>query len=138
MTDSFLRQLNEEVNFFVEERDWDVFQTPKNLSMALIVEAAELVEHFQWMRPEESDSLTNDKKTKVAEELADILIYTVRLADRLGLDLEQSAKDKLTKHAPFLLVANSFLKYPPIIESTFERWDTLSENKKFSVYLARR
>mgnify|MGYP000022797361 FL=1 len=50
----------------------------------------------------------------------------------------RTAKDKLTKHAPFLLVANSFLKYPPIIESTFERWDTLSENKKFSVYLARR
>ena len=98
MTDSFLHQLNEEVNLFVEERDWGPFQTPKNLSMALIVEAAELVEHFQWMRPEESDSLTNDKKKKVAEELADILIYTVRLADRLGLDLEQSAKDKLTKN----------------------------------------
>ena len=98
MTNSFLFQLNEEVNFFVEERDWGLFQTPKNLSMALIVEAAELVEHFQWMRPEESDSLTNDKKKKVAEELADILIYTVRLADRLGLDLEQSAKDKLTKN----------------------------------------
>ena len=98
MTDSFLRQLNEEVNFFVEERDWGLFQTPKNLSMALIVEAAELVEHFQWMRPEESDSLTNDKKKKVAEELADILIYTVRLADRIGIDLEQSAKDKLTKN----------------------------------------
>ena len=98
MTDSFLRQLNEEVNLFVEERDWDLFQTPKNLSMALIVEAAELVEHFQWMRPEESDSLTNEKKRNVAEELADILIYTVRLADRLGIDLEQSAKGKLTKN----------------------------------------
>ena len=98
MTDSFMHQLNEEVNLFVEERDWGLFQTPKNLSMALIVEAAELVEHFQWMRPEESDSLTNNKKKKVAEELADILIYTVRLADRLGVDLEQSAKDKLTKN----------------------------------------
>ena len=98
MADSFLLELNEQVNLFVEERDWDVFQTPKNLSMALIVEAAELVEHFQWMQPEESDSLTDDKKKKVAEELADILIYTVRLADRLGLDLEQSTKDKLTKN----------------------------------------
>ena len=98
MTNSFLFQLNEEVNFFVEERDWDLFQTPKNLSMALIVEAAELVEHFQWMQPDESDSLTNDKKDMVAEELADILIYTVRLADRLGIDLEQSVKDKLTKN----------------------------------------
>ena len=98
MTDSFMHKLNEDVNLFVEERDWGLFQTPKNLSMALIVEAAELVEHFQWMRPEESDSLTNNKKKKVAEELADILIYTVRLADRLGVDLEQSAKDKLTKN----------------------------------------
>ena len=98
MADSFLLELSEQVNLFVEERDWDVFQTPKNLSMALIVEAAELVEHFQWMQPEESDLLTNDKKKKVAEELADILIYTVRLADRLGLDLEQSAKDKLTRN----------------------------------------
>ena len=98
MTDSFMHQLNEDVNLFVEERDWGLFQTPKNLSMALIVEAAELVEHFQWMRPEESDSLTNNKKKKVAEELADILIYTVRLADRLGINLEQSAKDKLTKN----------------------------------------
>ena len=98
MTDSFLQQLNEKVNFFVEERDWGAFQTPKNLSMALIVEAAELVEHFQWILPEESDSLANDKKKKVAEELADILIYTVRLADRLGIDLEQCAKDKLTKN----------------------------------------
>ena len=98
MTDTFLRQLNEDVNYFVEERDWDQFQTPKNLSMALIVEAAELVEHFQWMQPEDSESLTNDKKKNVAEELADILIYTVRLADRLGIDLEQSAKDKVTKN----------------------------------------
>ena len=98
MTDSFLYQLNEEVNFFVEERDWGLFQTSKNLSMALIVEAAELVEHFQWMQPEESDSLTNEKKRNVAEELADILIYTVSLADRIGIDLEQSAKDKLTKN----------------------------------------
>ena len=98
MTDSFLHQLNKEVNLFVGKRDWDLFQTPKNLSMALIVEAAELVEHFQWMQPEESDSLDNDKKKKVADELADILIYTVRLADRLGIDLEQSAKDKLTKN----------------------------------------
>ena len=81
MADSFLLELNEQVNLFVEERDWDVFQTPKNLSMALIVEAAELVEHFQWMGSEESDSLTDDKKKKVAEELADILIYTVCLSE---------------------------------------------------------
>ena len=98
MTDSFLRKFNEEVNLFVDERDWSRFQTPKNLSMALIVEAAELVEHFQWMQSKESDSLSTDKKTQVAEELADIFIYTVRLADRLGIDLEQAARGKLDKN----------------------------------------
>ena len=98
MTDSFLRQFKEEVNLFVKERDWSQFQTPKNLSMALIVEAAELVEHFQWMQPKESDSLSTDKKTKVAEELADIFIYTICLADRLGIDLEQAAQSKLEKN----------------------------------------
>ena len=98
MTTSFIPELTAQVNDFVAERDWEQFHSPKNLAMAMIVEAAELVEHFQWLQPEESDSLTNDKKKKVAEELADILIYTVRLADRLGLDLEQSAKDKLTKN----------------------------------------
>ena len=98
MMDSFLRQFKEEVNLFVDERDWGQFQTPKNLSMALIVEAAELVEHFQWMQPQESDSLSADKTTQVSDELADILIYTVRLADRLGIDLEQAARDKLEKN----------------------------------------
>ena len=98
MMDSFLRQFNEEVNLFVDERDWSQFQTPKNLSMALIVEAAELVEHFQWMQPKESDSLSADKTKQVSEELADILIYTIRLADRLGVDLEQAARDKLEKN----------------------------------------
>ena len=99
MIDSFLSQLNKDINLFVEERDWNQFQTPKNLSMALIVEAAELVEYFQWMQPEESDSLTIDKKSSVADELADILIYTVRLANRLGVDLEQATKEKLTKNS---------------------------------------
>jgi NTP pyrophosphatase (non-canonical NTP hydrolase) len=98
MTDSFLRQFKEEINLFVDERDWSQFQTPKNLSMALIVEAAELVEHFQWMQPEESDSLSTHKMKKVAEELADIFIYTVRLADRLGIDLEHAARGKLEKN----------------------------------------
>ena len=98
MADSFLNQFNEEVNHFVNERDWSQFQTPKNLSMALIVEAAELVEHFQWMQPKESDSLSSDKKVKVGEELADIFIYTLRLADRLEIDLQQAAQDKLTKN----------------------------------------
>jgi len=98
MADSFLQQLNAEVSHFVEERDWNQFHSPKNLSMALIVEAAELVEHFQWLQPEQSDTLTESKLAEVAEELSDILIYTVRLADRLGVDLELAALDKLAKN----------------------------------------
>ena len=98
MTDSFIAELNIEAKQFVEERDWNQFQTAKNLSMALIVEAAELVEHFQWMRPDESDSLTTRKKAEVGDELADILIYTVRLADSLDINLEKAAYDKMEKN----------------------------------------
>ncbi len=98
MVDSFLKQLNKEVTRFVEERDWNQFHSPKNLSMALIVEAAELVEHFQWLQSEESDMLTEGKRDEVAEELSDILIYTVRLADRMGVDLELATRNKLEKN----------------------------------------
>ena len=98
MTDSFIAELNIEAKQFVEERDWNQFQTAKNLSMALIVEAAELVEHFQWMLPDESDSLTTEKKLEVGDELADILIYTVSLADSLNINLEAAAYDKMEKN----------------------------------------
>ncbi len=98
MTDSFIAELNIKAKQFVEERDWNQFQTAKNLSMALIVEAAELVEHFQWMRPDERDALTTRKKVEVGDELADILIYTVRLADSLDIDLEAAAHDKMEKN----------------------------------------
>ena len=114
MSDSFLRQLNHDVNQFIKERDWEQFHSPKNLSMALIVEAAELVEHFQWLQPEESDELTESKLTEVAEELADILIYTVRLADRLGIDLELASRDKLAKNHrkyPVNKARGSYMKY---------------------------
>ena len=95
MTDSFIAELNIKAKQFVEERGWNQFQTAKNLSMALIVEAAELVEHFQWMRPDESDALTTRKKVEVGDELADILIYTVRLADSLDINLEAAAYGKM-------------------------------------------
>ena len=98
MADSFIAELNIKAKQFVEERGWNQFQTAKNLSMALIVEAAELVEHFQWMRPDESDSLTTQKKIAVGDELADILIYTVRLADSLDINLEEAAHAKMEKN----------------------------------------
>jgi dCTP diphosphatase len=90
-----LDQLKTRLRQFAEERDWDQFHSPKNLSMALIAEAAELVEHFQWLTEAQSASLSPDKLEKVEEELADILIYLVRAADKLGINLIEAAKNKI-------------------------------------------
>jgi NTP pyrophosphatase (non-canonical NTP hydrolase) len=86
---------------FVKEREWDVFHTPKNLSMALAGEAGELVEIFQWLTPEESFDVMKDPKKaiQIRHELADILYYTLRIADRLGVDLEESMINKLKENA---------------------------------------
>ncbi|KAA3622414.1 MAG: nucleotide pyrophosphohydrolase [Proteobacteria bacterium] len=84
---------------FVDERDWQGYQTPKNLAMAMIVEAAELVEHFQWLSAEQSEKPDSETRAGVAEELADVLIYLVRIADELGIDLAASAFNKLEKNA---------------------------------------
>lgn len=80
---------------FARERDWDQFHSPKNLAMALIAEAAELVEHFQWLTQEQSRTLTPDKHREVAMELADIQIYLIRLADKLDVDLITAANTKI-------------------------------------------
>ena len=80
---------------FADARDWDQFHSPKNLAMALIAEAAELVEHFQWMTQAQSQALEPDRRARVRLELADILIYLVRIADRLDMDLVQAARDKI-------------------------------------------
>jgi NTP pyrophosphatase (non-canonical NTP hydrolase) len=82
-----LEQIKARLREFAAERDWDQFHSPKNLTMALIVEAAELVEHFQWLKEEESAALPPDKLTEVEQELADIQIYLIRLADKLNVDL---------------------------------------------------
>lgn len=94
-TGDTLEGLRQRLAEFARERDWDRFHSPKNLSMALIAEAAELVEHFQWLSEEQSWQLGEDKRRAVAEELADILIYTVRAADRLGIDLVRAAREKV-------------------------------------------
>ncbi|MGH8119666.1 MAG: nucleotide pyrophosphohydrolase [Gammaproteobacteria bacterium] len=94
-----LEDLKTRIRRFAEERDWDQFHTPKNLAMALIVEAAELVEHFQWLSGEESGVLPADKKAEVEAELADILIYLVRIADKLDMDLYRAALQKLQHNA---------------------------------------
>ncbi len=80
---------------FAAERDWDQFHSPKNLSMALSVEVAELVEHFQWLTGEQSGSLSPEIHRQVAEEIADIQIYLVRLADKLGIDIDAAIKAKM-------------------------------------------
>lgn len=96
-TDS-LEQLRVRLAKFAADRDWDQFHSPKNLSMALIGEAAELTEHFQWLTEEQSKSLDPDKHKEVAEELADILIYLIRTADKLDVDLVKSVWKKIEKN----------------------------------------
>jgi len=84
---------------FAAERDWDQFHSPKNLAMALSVEAAELLEHFQWLSDAESSALGHETRAKVSEELADVLLYLVRLADKLDVNLALAASDKLKVNA---------------------------------------
>jgi dCTP diphosphatase len=83
---------------FVEDRHWQLYQSPKNLSMALIVEAAELVEHFQWETEESSRFPNEQKQQEIADELSDILIYSLRLADELKIKLGTHALDKITRN----------------------------------------
>lgn len=80
---------------FARQRDWEQFHSPKNLAMALIAEAAELVEHFQWLTESQSRQLDDDKRAAVRLELADILIYLIRTADQLDIDLIAAVRDKM-------------------------------------------
>lgn len=98
-----MEDLIQKLREFARERDWDKFHSPKNLSMALAVEVAELMEHFQWLTEEQSRNL--DKKTlgKVKEEIGDTQIYLARLADQLNIDPLVAANEKLAKNA---------IKYP--------------------------
>ena len=91
-----LEQLRRKLQDFAAARDWDRFHSPKNLAMALIAEAAELVEHFQWLNEEQSRQLDPAKLEAVSQELADILIYLVRTADKLDIDLIEAAGRKMT------------------------------------------
>jgi dCTP diphosphatase len=98
-----LVQLRDALRQFAAERDWDQFHSPKNLASALAVEAAELLERFQWLTEDESRNLSPPDLARVREELADVLNYLVRLADKLDVDLLEAARDKIGKNA---------LKYP--------------------------
>lgn len=84
---------------FAAQREWDQFHFPKNLAIALSVEVAELLEHFQWMPDRESAALPRGKRSEVREELADVLLYLIRLADKLEIDLVSAAVDKMVINA---------------------------------------
>lgn len=90
-----LYEISKDLADFAMERDWDQFHTPKNLSMALSVEVSELVEIYQWLTTEESQNLSSKKKMAVQEELGDIMIYLVRIADKAGVDLLYAANEKI-------------------------------------------
>jgi len=94
-----LDALRDALRRFAAERDWEQFHTPKNLAIALSVEAAELLERFQWLTAEQSQALDAEALARVREELADVLLYLVRLADRLDVDLIAAARDKMTLNA---------------------------------------
>ena len=94
-----LERLKLRLREFAAERDWDQFHSPKNLSMALIGEAAELVEHFQWLTQAQSRNVTDDQRSEIELELADILLYLVRLADKLDVDLAKVAFKKIDINA---------------------------------------
>lgn len=93
--------LQQRLRRFAAERDWQPFHTPKNLSTALIVEAAELAEIFQWMTAEQSLCAASDPvlRERIADETADVLLYLLQIADRTGIDLPQAVERKLEKNA---------------------------------------
>ena len=93
-----LDDLRARLRAFAQARDWDPFHSPKNLAMALIVEAAELVEHFQWLTEAESAALPAGKRAAVGDELADVLVYVVRLADKLDIDLIAAVTTKMARN----------------------------------------
>jgi dCTP diphosphatase len=92
---SELNDLLDAIRAFNAARDWDRYHTPKNLSVALMIEAAELAEIFQWMTEQRSDYLNVSERKRVCEEIGDVMIYLLILADRLGIDPLVVARDKL-------------------------------------------
>jgi dCTP diphosphatase len=100
-----IAELRENIRRFVAERDWEQFHSPKNLAMALAIEAAELMEHFQWIDIGESRELADDdeKLAAIGEELADVISYALALANSLDIDIASTHRDKMVKNT---------LKYP--------------------------
>ena len=93
-----MKDLFKQVQKFRQDRDWDRYHSPKNLAIALLVEAGELAEHFQWLTEEQSLRLAPDKLAEVREEIGDVLIYLTNICDKLDIDPIKAAKDKLKKN----------------------------------------
>ena len=98
MTDS-LAGLAQDLDKFAQDRDWQQFHSPKNLASALVVEAGELLEHFQWMTQAQSRALAPDKRDAVGSEVADVLLYLIQLSTALGIDPIAAARAKLEVNA---------------------------------------
>jgi len=113
MTDT-LQSLSRQQREFAKERDWEQFHSPKNLASALIVEAGELLEHFQWMTEEQSRILPPEKLEAVGGEMADVLLYLIQLGNVLGIDLVKAAQAKIqinSRKYPVDLAKGSSKKY---------------------------
>lgn len=93
-----LQELKQRIQQFARARDWDQFHSPKNLSMAMSVEVGELMEHFQWLSEQQSAQLDVETLNAVKDEIADIQVYLVRLADKLGVDILQAVEQKMQKN----------------------------------------
>ena len=94
-----VQDIQKQLSDFADERDWDQFHNPKNLAMALSVEASELVEIFQWLTPEQAEAIMSSSESEhVKEEMADVMIYLLRLADKLDINLEKAVADKIVKN----------------------------------------
>lgn len=109
-----LHAIRDLVRTFVDERDWDQFHTPKNLACALSVEVAELLEHFQWLQAGRVEELGEDKLEQVRHEMADVLVYLVRMADKLDVDLGAAVVEKMALNRakyPAELVRGDARKY---------------------------
>ena len=96
---SAIQQLIEKIKKFREERDWMQFHDHKNMAISIVIEASELLEHFQWKSKEEVEKYTSEHKDEIEEEIADIAIYLFELADNLGIDLVRAMEQKLSKNA---------------------------------------
>lgn len=99
LPNSDIKQLQQTLTEFAQQRDWEQFHTPKNLAMALSGEVGELLEIFQWLTPEQSQQLSPEKKQHASEEIADVMMYLLRLADKCDIDVMQACQEKIQQNA---------------------------------------